>query len=154
MNKAEFLTEFLARDITDGMETNCLQLMADFRVYSGVLDSIVNVPSGFIFQESIPQAVQGIAPLFGASKRAACLHDFAYQHRGFYDANGKFHPVTRAQADDVYREICEAKGMPKRTAYFRWLILRLVGWKAWNDDSRLISKPQPQPQPQPPTVKL
>ena len=118
------------------------------RVYSGVLDSIVNIPSGFIFQESIPQAVQGIAPLFGASKRAACLHDFIYQHRGFYDADGKFHPTNRAQADAVYREVCEAKGMPKRTAWFRWAVLRLVGWKAWNDDSQRCESPQP------PTTRL
>lgn len=144
MNKAEFITPFLARDITTGMETNLLQLEADFRVYSGTLDAIINVPNGFVFQESIPQAAQGFTPVFGASKRAACLHDFLYKHAGYLDAAGKFHKVTRSQADGVYREICEAAGLSWWRARFRWSMLRTCGWAAWRKCRSLDPQEEPE----------
>lgn len=143
MSQTQFLTEFVARDITDGMQTNMLMLEEPFRVYSWVLDAIIEVPKGFVFQESIPTAAQGIAPLFGASKRAGCVHDMLYQYGGYYDAMSKFHPVSRSTADAVYKEICEAKGLTGWRANVRWMALRLFGWVAWNK-ARKNDKPPPE----------
>lgn len=149
MNEAEFLTDLKVLDVTEGKETCTLRLMSNFRVYSGVLDAIIDVPAGFeCDSESIPLYLHWISPPFGYSKRAAIVHDYLYRNRGYVDANFKLHPVTRKQADAVYHELCSAKGLPVWRSNIRWAVLRLVGWKAWNDDSRLISKPQP------PTVKL
>lgn len=149
MNKAEFLTDLKVLDITEGRETSTLQLMADFRVYSGVLDAIVDVPAGFVCDgESIPLAVQWLAPPFGLSRRAAFVHDYLYRNRGYYDANTTFHAVTRTQADAVYRELCEVKGLSAWRSNIRWAVLRLVGWRAWNDDARQ------NPSPPPPTTRL
>lgn len=148
-NKAEFITDLVVLDVTEGRDTKTLRLLEPFRVYSGVLDAVIQVPAGFeCDSESVPLFIQWLAPPFGYSKRAAIVHDLLYRRRGYLDANGAFHPVTRKQADDVYHELCEAKGLPTWRSNVRWAVLRLVGWKAWNDDARLIEKAQP------PTVRL
>lgn len=149
MKPASFLTELRIEDIAEGMQTHLYRLEEDFRVYSGVLDAVIDVPAGFVCDgESIPAILQPIAPTFGLSKRAAICHDFLYRNRGYYDADNGFHPVTRQQADAVYHELCEAKGLPAWRTNVRWAVLRLVGRKAWNDDARQLEKPQP------PTTKL
>lgn len=136
MSATEFLTPFHALDISEGTEINRLQLEQPFRVYLVTLSAIVEVPSGFVFNESIPQAAQVVSPLFGASKRAACIHDWLYRNAGYIDADGRLHPVTRSQADDCYLEICIAAGLPKWRSRFRWAVLRAVGWKAWNENRK------------------
>lgn len=142
MNPANFLTELKIEDIAEGRDTRLFRLEEDFRVYSGVLDAIINVPTGFICDgESIPAFLQFLVPPFGLSKRAAICHDYLYRNRGYYDSDNVFHPVTRTQADAVYRELCLAKGLPAWRTATRWTVLRLVGWKAWNDDARLTKLP-------------
>lgn len=144
MNKAAFLSDFKALDVTEGFEVHTLELETPFSVYSGVLDSIITVPSGFIFDgESIPLIFQWISPPFGDSKRGACIHDYLYRNAGFYDTDGGFHPVTRSQADSVYHELIEAKGLPRWRASVRWGVLRLLGWKAWSDNRKTADKSSP-----------
>lgn len=133
MKKAEFITEFQALDVAEGQETNRLRLIAPFSVYSAVLDAIITAPEGFVFDgESIPVALRAIVPPFGQSKRGACIHDYLYQYHGYKTPEGDFHPVTRAQADAVYKELVLAKGLPSWRANIRWGVLRLIGWRAWN----------------------
>lgn len=144
MNKAEFITDFRALDITEGFDTRTLELESPFSVYSGTLDAIITVPSGFVFDgESIPIWLQWLSPPFGDSKRGACVHDWIYRNAGFYDADGVFHPLLRKQADAVYRELIEAKGLPRWRATIRWAVLRLVGWVAWRDNRRTRDKSLP-----------
>ncbi len=144
MKPASFLTDLKIEDIAEDWQIRLFQLEADFVVYSGVLDAIISVPAGFVCDgESIPAWVQPIAPPFGLSKRAAIVHDFLYRNRGYFDADKGFHPVTRQQADAVYHELCEAKGLPAWRSNIRWAVLRLVGWKAWDDDARQMAKPEP-----------
>lgn len=61
-------------------------------------------------------------------------HDFLYAHR--ITATGA--PVTRAQADRVYYRWCLYSTNPVRrvVALPRWMILRVVGWAAWNRRER------------------
>lgn len=133
MKEPAFLSEFRVLDVTEGRETSTLELLEPFQVYSAVLDAIITVPAGFRFDgESIPVALQWLVPPFGQSKRGACVHDYLYRTRGFHTVAGEVVPVSRAEADAVYRELIAAKGLPRWRASMRWAVLRLVGWAAWN----------------------
>lgn len=140
-NPAEFITDFKALDVTEGRQTNTLMLLEPFVVYSGHLDAVISVPKGFTFDgESIPLALQWLAPPFGDSKRGACVHDWLYRNAGYLNNDGALHPVTRSQADAVYRELIEAKGLPRWRANIRWAALRLVGGFAWNSNRKAKNK--------------
>ena len=138
MNKqAEFLTDFRVLDITEDYEVQKLRLIEPFRVYSAVLDDQVQVSEGFEFDgESIPLILQGWVKPFGQSRRGAAVHDWLYRQGGYYRADSSFVPVTRKQADEVYRELILAKGLAPWRATLRYHILRLVGWSAWNQNEK------------------
>lgn len=141
---AEFITDFKALDVTEGFQTHTLMLLEPFVVYSGCLDAVIAVPKGFTFDgESIPLWLQWLAPPFGDSKRGACVHDWLYRNAGFIDADNVLHPVLRKQADEVYRELIEAKGLPKWRATIRWAALRLVGGFAWSANRKTQDKSLP-----------
>lgn len=130
--KPEFLSELRALDVTEGEETRSFELLEDFVVVSNVLGGVVRVPAGFRYDgESIPTALHAIAPPFGQSRRAACVHDYLYKHAGWQRENGAWEAVTRKQADDVYLELALLKGLPTWRALMRFRVLRLVGWAAW-----------------------
>jgi hypothetical protein len=129
----EFLTELRALDVTEGIETRRFEVLEPFRVASGVLMGIVTVPAGFTYDgESIPAALHTLVPPFGQSKRAACVHDYLYQHGAYQLDRGDWVEVTRKQADEVYLELALLKGLPQWRALMRYRVLRLVGWRAWN----------------------
>ena len=141
MNEAAFLTELKVLDVSEGYETDTLELEADFRVYSGVLDAIVNVPAGFRCDgESVPVAIRFLVPKFGQSKRAAIVHDYLYRTGGYNTVDGCFKPVCRSMADKVYKELALLKGTPAWRAWLRYSVLRLVGWKAWNEGKAMREK--------------
>lgn len=143
-HQAQFLSDFKALDVTEGFDTHMLELEVPFSVYSGYLDTIITVPSGFVFDgESIPLFLQWLSPPFGDSKRGACVHDYLYRHAGYYDNYGAFHPVSRFQADNVYHELILANGLPAWRANIRYYTLRVAGWKAWNDNRALLNKTLP-----------
>lgn len=136
-DKAEFLTDFIVLDITEDQEVQRLKLLEPFRVYSAVLQDQVQVSEGFEFDgESIPLFLQGLVKPFGQSRRGACVHDWLYRHGGYYRADSSFVPVTRKQADAVYRELILAKGLAPWRAATRYSILRLVGWAAWSQNEK------------------
>lgn len=136
MAETSFITELKVEDITEGTDTQTLRLLAPFTVYSETLDAIITVPQGFIFDgESIPLWLQGIVKPFGQSKRGACVHDYLYRYGAYTTQSGSVVRVTRAQADKVYFELVQAKGLSTWRANVRWGVLRLVGWAAWNSNS-------------------
>lgn len=152
---AEFLTDPRFFDISEGRETQHLDLESDLFAYSAVLGSELVVRAPFRFEESIPRPLIGMAPAFGVTKRGACIHDALYKFGGYYKPGigrpDTFIPVTRAQADAVYHEMILAKGieqLPPRdqwstwehvrwlnlraTAKTRYWAVRLGGFRAWN----------------------
>jgi len=135
---ASFLSDYRALDVTEGRDTKTLQLLDPLTIYSKVLTDIVTVPAGFIFDgESIPALFHWLVPPFGLSKRGACIHDYLYRNGGYHENRTlTFIPVTRQQADNVYRELVELKGLPKWRATWRYYTLRAVGWWAWNDQPK------------------
>jgi hypothetical protein len=139
---AEFLSEYEALDVSEGRETRTFRLLSPLVVYSAVLEAELCVPAGFTFDgESIPPLLHWLVPPFGQSKRGACVHDYLYRHAGYFSA-GVLNPVTRAQADAVYRELVALKGLPRWRATVRWATLRLVGWWAWTHQA---ASPPPNP---------
>lgn len=105
-----------------------------FKAYSHVLSQWITVDKGFITDfNSIPR---GFWNVFLPSEfgEAAVLHDVLYQ-RG--ENKGK--PVTREQADNVHKEFLEWEPPPPRKRAPQWKvlimfrILRLCGWKRWNE---------------------
>ena len=135
LRPAEFLTNPRFFDITEGRETQRLELESDLFAYSAVLGSELVVRAPFIFEESIPRPLIGMAPAMGVTKRGACIHDALYRFGGYHEPEvgqpDTFIPVTREQADAVYREMLIAKGYTPFLARIRWLAVRLGGWRAW-----------------------
>lgn len=54
---------------------------------------------------------------------AAIVHDYLYA--------GKDPECTRAEADDLYRDLQIAMGIPRWKAYVEWTALRLFGKSHW-----------------------
>lgn len=133
--KAEFLAEIHAENIADGSQVDRFQLTSPFMFTSAVLNDVVEVPAGFIFDgESAPWPLKR----FGFTRRAGCGHDWLYKNAGYWkqgepDPDKAFVAVTREQADAVYLELAVLAGCPVWRASVRHTGLRLFGWKAWND---------------------
>ena len=54
---------------------------------------------------------------------AALMHDWLY--------SGGDPEATRAEADDLYRDMQIALGIPRWKAYVEWRALRIFGWSHW-----------------------
>ena len=100
------------------------RLVGDWRiVYRG--EEYV-VPSGFETDgASIPIL---LVPICGSRFEkprlyAAIVHDALYA--------GVDQEATRADADDLYRDLQIALGIPRWKAYLEWRVLRLFGWIHW-----------------------
>jgi hypothetical protein len=134
INRADypFLTDFRVMVVAEGNLVNAFELESDFIVFSEVLGAQIRVPKGFQFDgESIPACLTWLVRPVGKSRRGACVHDYLYRYAGWHDDNGTLHPVTRSQADAVYRNLLKAKGLSAWRASTRWSVLRIVGWAAW-----------------------
>lgn len=130
--EAAFLTNPRFEDITEGSETQKLRLLDELRVFSAVLNAFIHIPSGFVFEESIPTVLFSLSRPRGESKRAACVHDWLYKNQSYTNSSGTF-PVTRAQADAVYRELLLVRGLSSWRAWFRWAGVRLGGGFSWKN---------------------
>lgn len=129
--RAYFLNSPRFEDVSEGSETQKLRLMGPLTVYSEVLYDTVTVPQGFVFEESIPTVLFSISRPRGESKRAAAVHDYLYQNKGYVTLTGEFVSVERKQADAVYYELLRLKGVSLGRSWFRWLGVRLGGWSSW-----------------------
>lgn len=139
MRETEFITDLVAVDVSEGRERAgaSYELQQPFRVYTRVLAAEITVPTGFRCDgESIPALLRWLVPPFGQTKRGAFVHDYLYRHGGYHLPGGVLVPVTRAQADAVYRELVTAKGLPNWRASMRHGVLRLVGGIAWSANAK------------------
>ncbi len=128
--EASFLTNPRFEDVSEGGDTQKLKLLGELRVFSAVLNAIVIVPEGFVFEESIPTVLFSLSRPRGESKRAACVHDWLYRNGSYNNYAGTF-SVTRRQADAVYHELLRCRGVSPTRAFFRWLGVRLGGGKSF-----------------------
>lgn len=63
---------------------------------------------------------------------AAIVHDSLY--------GGSDPECSRAEADDLYRDLQIAMGIPRYAAYIEWVVLRAFGWTHWNSRKKLTMK--------------
>ena len=62
---------------------------------------------------------------------AALVHDYLY-------SGGDFE-ATRADADDLFRDLQIALGIPRWKAYVEWAALRLFGWTHWQGNKDTLA---------------
>lgn len=130
-----FMSDFRVMAVAEESQVNAFELESDFIVFSEVLGVQLCIPRGFQFDgESIPAILAWLVRPVGRSRRGACVHDYLYRYGGYHDANGAVHPVTRSQADAVYRNLLRAKGLASWRSSLRWGVLRGVGWAAWRSN--------------------
>lgn len=102
-----------------------LALAADWRIRYRGEDYLV--PAGFSTDgASIPPALQWLcgSPFEVPRLFAALVHDHLY--------SGGDPEATRADADDLYRDLLIALGTPRWRAYAEWAALRLCGASHWS----------------------
>ena len=101
-----------------------LALAKDWRItYRG---DEYTVPKGFITDgASIPPWLQWLcgSPFEVPRMYAALVHDFLY--------SGGDPEATRADADDIFRDLQISLGVPRWQAYVEWGALRLFGKSHW-----------------------
>lgn len=105
--KARFLTSLQLEDI-DGTR---MVLLAPLRFYSLELKQIVQALPGFVTDfASIPRGLWNFFPKNGIYDYAAVLHDAAYR-LVLADARGNSLRLTKSQADRLFREAMEVRGV-------------------------------------------
>ncbi len=101
-------------------------LADDFIVSSHTL-GIILVPKGFTTDfTSVPRGLRCLLPP-DESAPAAVIHDFLYKQGHLARV-----PITRAQADRVYREFLQLYGQSRWQCWALYAGLRLGGGRTWN----------------------
>ncbi len=86
------------------------------------------VPAGFPTDlASIPRIFRGLVTKNGPSRYAAVVHDYLYSLKG----NGP-KGVTRAQADNIFREAMASLGVPKWKMVAMHRAVQGFGWMIFN----------------------
>lgn len=120
-----FLTDLHVTDVEGSDEY--WELTDPLVYWSKRLRRFVRVPRGFRTNlASIPKVLRGFFSTYGRHSKAAVLHDYLY---AAHEASGR--PVTRREADDVFRDAMEILGVPalRKNAYH--LAVRMFGGGAW-----------------------
>src|SRR5690606_27796302 len=70
---------------------------------------------------SIPRIFRWLLNQNGNSRRPAVLHDYLY----------RMQPISRAEADAIFRRALEAEGVILPGRWLYWSGVRMGGWIAW-----------------------
>jgi len=85
-------------------------------------DKII-APRGFITDlASIPRPFRGVFNVNGLLRAPAVLHDWLYCSQRY----------SRAEADAIFLEAMEARGMDRATRYAVYATVRAFGWRYYN----------------------
>lgn len=113
-----FLTPLRLEAVIDKPET--WTLLSDL-VWHGATRIVV--PAGFVTDlASIPRMLRWLLQQNGNSRRAAVLHDFLYATQ----------PVTRAEADSIFRAALKAERVIGIGRGLYWAGVRVGGWLPWS----------------------
>ena len=92
-------------------------------IYSG-RDHEFLIPAGFQTDfASVPRPLWVLFPPYGKYTKAAVVHDWLYVER----------PVSRKDADGIFRRIMRELGVPWWRRYLMWAAVRIGGWFIWKD---------------------
>ena len=120
---------------TEFVDDNDDRLRAPLIFYSEVLGRSIAVPRGFVTDyASVPRIPFAFWLFGGKARKAAVVHDFLYRQGAALDP-----PVTRAQADAVFREAAEASGQPGWRRAAMWAAVRAFGWTAYVDNPKGVT---------------
>lgn len=101
-------------------------LLSDFR-YLDAEVGLITVPAGFKTDfASIPKIFWNLLPATGRYGRAAVVHDWLY-----YKGRAGQTPVTRGQADAVFRRAMAEEGVGAFTRTLIWAAVRLGADGCW-----------------------
>lgn len=90
----------------------------------------VTAMKGFITDlASIPRPLRGLLDVNGRSRRPAAIHDWLYAMQ----------MISRAQADELLRQMLISEGMSPAGARTYWLGVRAGGWLSWRKDSQVAT---------------
>lgn len=117
---SQFTTDLKFKKTTDSRGGRPLYVLTqDLKYYSDLLGRLVVVREGFITDfASIPWPFRVFLSPRGPWKRAATVHDWLYR------SNVK-EEVSRAEADDVFREAMKADGVDLVTRNLFWAWVRV-----------------------------
>jgi hypothetical protein len=128
---SRFLTPLRLEAVDDGSadERGTWMLLTDFLYESDLLGHVVIARAGDTTDlASVPRIPVAYLLTGGAGRKAAVIHDTLYKD---HEVNGE--PVSRAQADAVFREALAAQGEPGWRAWTMWAGVRVGGGQAWDD---------------------
>jgi hypothetical protein len=119
-------------------------LQRDLSYRTGDGEERITVPAGFVTDlASIPRWCWTILPPDGPWVKAAIVHDFLYATAGTgewkkrTDGRTRAEPYTRREADDIFREGLENRGVDSFRRSILWAAVRIGGAGGWGrDDSR------------------
>lgn len=119
-------------------------LQRDLVYRTGHGDDRITVPAGFVTDlASIPRWCWMLLPPDGPWVKAAIVHDFLYATSGEgrwkrrVDGRTRDLAYSRAEADQVFREALENRGVDRVRRTILWLAVRIGGAGGWGlDDSR------------------
>jgi hypothetical protein len=129
---SEFLSDckltILRGQFKQGRQLYRLDAPLEYR--SDLLNTTIVVPKDFITDmASVPKLPLAWLIAGGTANEAAVIHDWLYSAHAVGDR-----PVTRAEADAVFREAIPASKDPNAPAGLMWLAVRLGGWGAWDGE--------------------
>ena len=110
----------------------------DYRIGSDISNQIIHIREGELTDfASIPKWLRPFLPSWAKYNKSAPLHDQMYRYQ---QVMGE--PISRKFADDTWLEAMLINFRNHKSGEFvAWLeytVIRLVGWKAWNNYSRII----------------
>lgn len=119
-----------------------LVLTEAFTYHVGQEDSgeEITVPVGFRCDgQSYPRLFWFIDHPQGQGAKAGFIHDYLYWLNG-RQLPGTGRNYNRAQADQIYLEAAMVSGVQNWRARFRYRMLRMFGWAAWNTHAKRIAR--------------
>lgn len=119
-------------------------LQRDLSYRTGESNDKITVPAGFVTDlASIPRWCWIILPPDGPWVKAAIIHDFLYATSGKghwkrrTDGRARAAPYSRKEADAIFKEALENRGVDKFRRSILWAAVRIGGAKGWGaDDTR------------------
>lgn len=110
--------------------------LASLRYESTFLGDAVSIPEEFVTDfASVPRLPLAYLLAGGRAIRPAVIHDYAYQTHRLPLEKGGSRPVTREEADNVFKEAMEAdpwSGTGPCTQRLMWRMVRWFGGAIWN----------------------